>query len=140
MTTRGTLRFVDRDAIDLDELIAQLDSGSPCDIVAGGATKEGAIERFAETLRFPDWFGHNLDALHELLDEHAHEMTGSGRRWTLLWLPRRRLIRRHPDAYRGIVSVLRDVAHADPADPTRGARHVVVRGPHPTITSHEELP
>lgn len=137
-SSTGTIRFVDRDAGDLDELIARLEAPGPCDIVAGGRSKAAAIERFAETLRFPDWSGHNLDALYELLDEHAYKATSSGRAWTLLWLPRRRLIRRRPDDYRGIVSVLRDVARAGPPDPARGARLIVVRGPDPTLSTSEE--
>ena len=63
-----TLTFVNRDEIDLDDLMVDLKASGPCDIVAGGRTKERAIERFAETLRFPDWFGRNLDALYDLLD------------------------------------------------------------------------
>ena len=103
-----TITFVDRNECDLDELIADLESRGPCDIVAGGRTKERAIERFAEVLRFPDWFGRNLDALFDLLDEHAHEASAAGQDWTLLWIPGRRLVRREPADYRRIVAVLQD--------------------------------
>lgn len=126
-----TITFVDRNECDLDELIADLESRGPCDIVAGGRTKERAIERFAEVLRFPDWFGRNLDALFDLLDEHAHEASAAGQDWTLLWIPGRRLVRREPADYRRIVAVLQDVAESDGQAAGRGARVVVVHGPDP---------
>lgn len=125
------LTFVSRDE-DLDDLIADLEAHGPCDIVAGGRTKERALERFAETLRFPDWFGHNLDALYELLDEHAYAVTGSGADWHLLWIPGRRLLRDRPGDYAGIAAVLRDVAELLVDEPGRGARSVVVYGPDPS--------
>lgn len=126
------ITFIDRDQTDLDDLISDLESNGPCDIVAGGRTKERALERFAETLRFPDWFGHNLDALFDLLEEHAFAATAAGADWTLLWIPGRRLLRDEPRAYRGIVSVLRDVTDLRTVDPERGARVVVVYGPDPS--------
>lgn len=126
------ISFIDRDAIDLDDLISDLETGGPCDIVSGGRTKERALERFAETLRFPDWFGHNLDALYDLLEEHAFAATASGQDWTLLWIPGRRLLRDEPRAYRGIVSVLGDVTDLRGAEPGQGARVVVVYGPDPS--------
>lgn len=121
---------------DLEQLVAHLESRGPCDIVAGGRTKERAMERFAEVLRFPDWFGHNLDALFELLDEHAFEATAEGQEWQLLWIPGRKLIRKRPRDYRGLVSVLRDVAEAADSGPSildgRGARTVIIHGPDPS--------
>lgn len=131
------IRFVDADG-RLDDLVVELESAGPCDIVAGGRTKERALERFAEILRFPDWFGHNLDALYELLDEHAYAATASGRDWTLLWVPSARLVGEHPRDYARLVRVLADVAdvaqattHGPSADRERGARRVVVHGPDP---------
>ena len=126
-----TLTFVNRDEIDLDDLMVDLEASGPCDIVAGGRTKERAIERFAETLRFPDWFGRNLDALYDLLDEHAYASSASGTDWTLLWVAGRKLIRDAPRDYAGIVSVLRDVAEADPGAEGAGGRAIVVYGPDP---------
>lgn len=126
------ITFVDRDEVDLDDLISALESAGPCDIVVGGRTTERALERFAETLRFPDWFGHNLDALFDLLEEHAFAATAGGEDWTLLWVPGRRLLRDAPGSYRGIVSVLRDVTDLRSFQPERGARVVVVYGPDPS--------
>lgn len=134
MGVPGTFAFVSRDE-DLDALIIDLESGATCDIVGGGRTKERAIERFAETLRFPDWFGRNLDALYELLDEHAYLATADGQAWTLLWIPGRKLLRDEPHSYRGIVSVLRDVATVRTFEPGRGGRSVVVYGPDPSRAS-----
>jgi len=129
------ITFVSRDE-DLDELICDLEADALCDIVSGGRTKEGALERFAETLRFPDWFGHNLDALYELLDEYAYSATGSGADWTLLWVPGRRLVSRRPCEYARIVSVLRDVADLEPDGADRGLRTVVLYGPDPSSKEH----
>ena len=126
------ISFIDGDETDLDDLISDLESAGPLDIVSGGRTKERALERFAETLRFPDWFGHNLDALAEVLEEHAFAATATGGDWTLLWIPGRRLLRDEPRAYRGIVSVLRDVTDLRSAEPGQGARVVVVHGPDPS--------
>lgn len=126
--------FVDDDST-LDALLAELGAAGRCDVVRGGRTKERAIARFAEALRFPGWFGHNLDALYELLDDHAHAATSGGRHWTLVWSPSRRLIAEHPRDYARMVGVLADVAAAAPdVPPDRGAgsRTVLVRGPDPT--------
>lgn len=135
------ITFVSRDE-DLDDLISDLETDGPCDIVAGGRTKVRALERFAETLRFPDWFGHNLDALYELLDEHAYAVTGSGADWNLLWIPGRRLISQQGHDYAGIVAVLRDVAGPQSEGEGRGTRSVVVYGPDPadgrTLESQED--
>ncbi len=128
------ISFVDADDLSLDDLLVDVDSAGPCDIVLGGRTKERALERFAETLRFPDWFGRNLDALYELLDEHAYAATAAGQDWTLLWAPSPRLVAEHPRDYGRVVAVLADVADARPGsrDDERGARLVVVRGPDPS--------
>lgn len=140
------IRFADR-GIPLEALISDLEVDRPCDIVAGGRTKARALERFAETLRFPDWFGRNLDALYELLEEYAYAATGAGQDWTLLWVPSARLVGESPGDYAKIVRVLSDVASVDdrsaatgsagphpaapPAEPVRGARLIVVQGPDP---------
>lgn len=125
------ITFVDRRTTDLDDLIVDLEAIGPVDIVSGGRTKARALQRFALTLELPEWFGHNLDALYELLDERAHQATGGGQDWTLLWSPGRRLIRDHPRDYAGIVSVLRDVADPERAEQGHGGRVVVVHGPDP---------
>lgn len=41
--------------------------------LAGVKTKEGLLERLAATLAFPEWFGHNFDALNDVLAELAWE-------------------------------------------------------------------
>lgn len=132
------LTFIDPDEVDLDDLIVDLDADGPCDIVIGGRSKKRALERFAETLRFPDWFGHNLDALFDLLDEHAHAATSSGAGWTLLWVPGRKLRRDRPHDYAGIVSVLRDVVAGRSGDTEQGQRTVVIYAPDPSGVEAEE--
>lgn len=151
------IRFADRD-IPLETLLRDLEVDRACDIVAGGRTKTRALERFAETLRFPDWFGRNLDALYELLDEYAHAATAAGQDWTLLWVPSARLLDDNPGDYARIVAVLSDVAsardrastsgagsaaaHASaaPDEPARGGRRLVVYGPDPAAGLRDPRP
>ena len=130
------IRFVDPPPMGLDDLVVELESDSPCDVVVGGGSKEEALERFAEALRFPGWFGRNLDALYELLDEQASAATAGGGDWTLLWVPSARLVVDHPRDYARVVAVLGDVAAARSRAPrgradASGARRVVVLGPDP---------
>jgi Barstar (barnase inhibitor) len=42
----------------------------------GASTKAGALTRIADTLQFPDYFGMNLDALHDCLTD---QLLGSGK-------------------------------------------------------------
>ena len=37
--------------------------------LTGGATKAEVLSKIAEALEFPDWFGHNLDALWDCLTD-----------------------------------------------------------------------
>lgn len=122
------ITFVDRTS-DVEDLMVDLEAAGPVDTVRGGRTKSRALERFAEALSLPEWFGRNLDALYELLDEHAYQVTRSGGDWTLLWSPGRRLIAEHPREYAAIVAVLRDVADPERVEPGHGDRVVVVHGP-----------
>lgn len=94
-------------------------------IVRGGRTKAKAIAAFAEALDFPSWFGHNLDALADLLDEYAAQGIREEGSWWLIWRPSTRLIADHPMDYRALVGVLTDVAEP------RG-RRVTVVGPQPS--------
>lgn len=51
-----------------------------CDL-AGAPSLEAAMAHLAQCLRFPDWFGHNLDALHDCLTDLSwHESSG----WVIL--------------------------------------------------------
>jgi RNAse (barnase) inhibitor barstar len=44
--------------------------------LAGVRTKEQLLATLAERLSFPEWFGHNWDALNDVLAEMAWEQTG----------------------------------------------------------------
>ena len=49
--------------------------------LAENPSLDAALSRLAECLQFPDWFGHNLDALHDCLTDLSwHDATG----WVLL--------------------------------------------------------
>jgi hypothetical protein len=134
------IRFADPTVVALHDLRAEAERAGACDLVIGGRTKGGALERFAATLDFPEWAGRNLDALDELLDEHAHRATATGRDWTLLWAPSPRLVADHPRDYARLVAVLSDVASRRPGPTgTRpGVRRVLVHGPAPTPPSSME--
>ena len=58
---------------------------------------------FAETLRFPDWYGGNLDALHDLLTAESEEVR------IVLW--EEECLRQTLGArYRALLHMLRDAA------------------------------
>jgi RNAse (barnase) inhibitor barstar len=80
-------------------------------VVPAAADRRGSLERFAEVLRLPDWFGHNLDALADCLHDlaetpPAEEATGRH----LVWDGTAELHGADPEAFEGICSVLEDVA------------------------------
>ena len=86
-------------------------AGAEVVVVPGAADKRASLERFAEVLRLPDWFGHNLDALADCLHDLAESPSaegGTGRH--LVWDGTRALHDTDPVAFDGICSVLQEVA------------------------------
>lgn len=100
-------------------------------VVRGGWHKEDAIGQFGEVLGFPNWFGHNLDALADLLPDDLHRR-GEAEAWWLVWVPSRHLVDTHPADYAGIVEILAESA----VDPSA---RVTVVGPRPVI-EHPQRP
>jgi hypothetical protein len=49
----------------------------------GASTKAGLLTRIADTLQFPDYFGVNLDALHDCLTD---QLLGSGKKGAVILL------------------------------------------------------
>jgi RNAse (barnase) inhibitor barstar len=92
-------------------------------VVRGGWHKEDAIGQFGEVLGFPNWFGHNLDALADLLPDDVHRRA-EVEAWWLVWVPSRHLIDTHQADYAGIVDILANAADEP------GARVTIV-GPPP---------
>lgn len=56
-------------------------AGRAIDIVPAGEDKADSIGRFGEVLDFPDWFGHNLDALFDCLLQRYHRAPESELVW-----------------------------------------------------------
>jgi len=72
--------------------------------VPAARSKQGVLKAFAEALDFPAYFGHNLDALHDLLRDFAEGLSEPS---TLVW---------HIDpefktskAYQSVLSILREL-------------------------------
>ncbi|GAB3450219.1 hypothetical protein GCM10027517_37400 [Phycicoccus ginsengisoli] len=91
------------------------DDGQDVLVVPAGATVGQSLDWFAETLRLPDWFGRNLDALADCLHDLAEEdpPEGAGGR-VLVWDRVAALKVVDPDGYDGIRSVLVEVEDEHP--------------------------
>ena len=75
--------------------------------LAGVHDREAFLKRCAETFRFPDYFGHNWDALHEcLLDLAGPESPGA----VVHWRRGAPLAKRAPDAVKSGLEILREAA------------------------------
>ncbi|WP_018683153.1 barstar family protein [Actinokineospora enzanensis] len=68
--------------------------------------KAGMLAALADALSFPDWFGHNLDALHDCLIDLSWLPAGE---IVLVWTHPEVLAEADPVAYRAIREVLTDV-------------------------------
>ncbi|MDU0314511.1 barstar family protein [Phycicoccus sp. M110.8] len=92
------------------------DDGRQVLVVPAGATVAQSLDWFAESLRLPEWFGRNLDALadclHDLAEEDPHEGT-DGR--VLVWDRVAALKVVDPDGFDGIRSVLVEVEDEHPS-------------------------
>lgn len=75
-------------------------------VVPGGVTKREALGWFSSALDFPDWFGHNLDALADCLHQLADELVGE---WELIWDGTAALRANDHDAYAAILAILEEV-------------------------------
>lgn len=60
--SHGELPGIEKTAAELGLCFVRVD-------LAGCAGKRILLERLAQALRFPDWFGHNWDALADCLDD-----------------------------------------------------------------------
>ena len=94
------------------ELVRSLQrDGADVRVVPAGVDKADSLALFGEALHFPDWYGHNLDALYDCLlglapagSEHLH----------VVWDGTAALRADHPDAYAAIVRVLEDAESERP--------------------------
>jgi hypothetical protein len=83
---------------------------------AGVRTKPDFYEAVAEVLSFPEWFGHNLDALYDCLTDLSWLPPGEH---VLVWTRPDVLADADPAGYRAVQGVLSD-AVSDFTDPERG--------------------
>ncbi|MFN8096915.1 MAG: barstar family protein [Dermatophilaceae bacterium] len=86
-------------------------AGRSVHVVPAGDDKAETLQLFAEVLRFPAYFGHNLDALADSLGDYAARQRDS---WTLVWDGTRFLRAADPATFDAIVAVLDDVAADHP--------------------------
>ncbi|MCE1178760.1 MAG: barstar family protein [Micrococcales bacterium] len=85
-------------------------AGRSVSLVKGGADKEATLASFADALGFPDYFGHNLDALYDCLGDLADEQAarGSGE-WEIVWDDAAELRAADPETYASILEILGEV-------------------------------
>jgi RNAse (barnase) inhibitor barstar len=84
-------------------------------------TKAEALDAFAEALAFPDWFGHNLDALADCLADVVEPTV-------VLWDGWATLARAEPDVFAAILEILGDRSGAGAV-----AFSVLLRGDGPEL-------
>ncbi len=96
-----------RPAASLDELVLdQTAQGRAVFVIDAGDDVKSSIAQFAEVLRLPEWFGHNLDALADALRDFRD---GAAEPTTLIW-DHIRVLRRHSSqGYETILAILDDV-------------------------------
>jgi RNAse (barnase) inhibitor barstar len=84
-------------------------------VVPAGATVAQSLDWFAESLRLPEWFGRNLDALADCLHDLAEEEPPPGTDGrVLVWDRVAALKLVDPQGYDGIWSVLVEVEDEHP--------------------------
>ena len=105
------MRVLDADTAIADVVREANAAGRPIAIVPAGDDKADSIARFGEVLGFPDWFGHNLDALFDCLLQHYHRAPDS----ELVWDGTAGLRERDASAFERIRLVLTDAERESPA-------------------------
>ncbi len=75
-------------------------------VVPAGDDRDESLRLFGEALGFPDWYGHNLDALFDCLLTVAHESPGA---LHVVWDGTAALHEGHPEVFDAIVRLLGDV-------------------------------
>lgn len=68
-------------------------------------SKSEALEAIGVALNFPNWYGHNFDALYDCLVDLAWQPAGEQ---VLVWDGHRQLEAADPDSYHALLAVLND--------------------------------
>ncbi|MGL5851627.1 MAG: barstar family protein [Phycicoccus sp.] len=98
--------------VDLDGLVADArEEGRVVRVVRAADTKTATLDAFAAALDLPAWFGGNLDALADCLDQLARDASGE---WELVVDGLAPLTRADPRAAAVLREVLAEVALAHP--------------------------
>lgn len=104
------IRLVGRGASVAEVVREAQRGGAEVVVVPAGTDKRQSLERFAQTLHLPEWFGRNLDALADCLHDLAESPTPDGATGRhLVWDGTATLHRSDPEAFEGIVLVLGEV-------------------------------
>ena len=94
---------------------------------AGARTKAAAVAAVADALDFPDWFGHNLDALYDCLTDLSWLPAGEH---VLIWAGSAAFKAADPRSYLAIRSVLSDAQRAlGPESSRAGSRRLTIHFP-----------
>jgi hypothetical protein len=105
------IRVLGRDTAVAEVVRDAQRGGADVLVVPAAGDKRGSLERFAEVLSLPEWFGHNLDALADSLHDLAETAPAEGATGRhLVWDGTAELHDADPEAFEGICSVLEDVA------------------------------
>lgn len=91
----------------------------------GAESKEEFLDRIAEALKFPDYFGRNLDALADCLADVGKDKEGT----VLLWDGWGPFARSDPEAFAAVRTVLEERA----SDERSGRFAVLLRGEGPDV-------
>jgi RNAse (barnase) inhibitor barstar len=105
------MRTLGQETIIADVVREARAAGRAIAVVPAGDDKADSIARFGEVLGFPDWFGHNLDALFDCLLQRYHGAPDS----ELVWDGTAGLREREASAFDRIRQVLSDAETECPA-------------------------
>lgn len=100
-------------------------AGATVHVVTGPGDKAAALSAIAKALDFPDWFGGNLDALHDSLIDLSWLPAGEH---LLIWVDPEALRVGDPRGYAGVRSALADAAAEHRARPGDVRLRVVTVG------------
>lgn len=76
-----------------------------------GLDKVATLDAFADALGFPDWWGRNLDALADCLDDYAHDLDGDVE---VVWDHAAALRAGDPDAADAVTEILTEAEDRHP--------------------------
>lgn len=81
--------------------------GALAHLVGPATSKVDALDAIGAALSFPEWYGRNLDALHDCLVDLSWQPDGEH---VLVWAGHRQLEAADPEGYRAVLAVLDDAA------------------------------